>query len=214
MTKKLEIVRYRLEMDGPWELLDLSYFGRQYVQVYSLLYVLHVSADLDEFDDRVHHTFNAFPWRGGWSAVGFYESLRRAVPKSHQPNVVAISYRSPGYIDLALILSVALSIKWTVGIMCDTIDRIVATYKGLYQIASDRKILRRDVRQVKDLDPDDIKFAHDASAMLLRQMGLQDLHGIIDQNTQNPIATLKIVFSLHRRLRDLAKLQQTNKMNF
>ena len=76
MRPELEVGRHRLNMDGKWDLLELSSFGRQYVQVYSILYALHFGADKDDPDDRTHHAFRAFPWRGGWSAVGFYESLR------------------------------------------------------------------------------------------------------------------------------------------
>ena len=203
-----------MEMDGPWELLDLSYFSRPYVQVYSLLYACHVSTQPEDSDAQIHYAFNAFPWKGGWSVVGFYDSLRRAIPRIHQPRIVSINYASPGYIDLTMIVAVALSIKLTVDFVCDAIDRVDATYTSLHKSASERRILRKDVRTVRDVDDDNDRFAHDASATLLDHMGLLDLLYIIDEITRSPIATLKIVFSLYRRVRNLARLRRSNKINF
>ena len=37
--------KHRLRMDGEWDLLELSGFGRQYVQVYSILYAFQFGAD-------------------------------------------------------------------------------------------------------------------------------------------------------------------------
>ena len=101
-----EVSRYRLDMDHEWELLELSSFGRQYVQVYSLLYALHFGADSEDPYERTARAFRMYPWAGGWSAVDFYAALRTAVPRDHRPHVVAIQYSSPGYIELIVALGV------------------------------------------------------------------------------------------------------------
>ena len=54
-TRELTVGGHRLEIDGEWGLLELSGFGRQYVQVYSMLYALQCGAegeDEEEPDDR------------------------------------------------------------------------------------------------------------------------------------------------------------------
>ncbi len=104
----------RLALDGDWTLFEFSQFARTYSQVYSVLYALdpRLSSDPeDEEFERIHHLFNAFPWRGGYSAVNFYESLRYRVPKQDRPVIKSIRYESPGWIELSLIVGVALSIK-------------------------------------------------------------------------------------------------------
>ena len=215
MRPELEVGRHRLNMDGKWDLLELSSFGRQYVQVYSILYALHFGADKDDPDDRTHHAFGAFPWRGGWSAVGFYESLRVAIPRNHRPHVIAIEYASPGYIDLAVIPLVALGIEWTVDRVCNSIDRINATYTNLYKGAADRKLLKIDARQdPPELTSDDLQFATVASTRLIEAMAIDNLGDNLHILTRNPISTMKIVFSIYRRVRSLAKLQRSNKINF
>ena len=55
---------YRLEIDGDWELLELSGFGRQYVQVYSFLYAFEYSIKQEHPNDRTLRAFNKFPV--GW----------------------------------------------------------------------------------------------------------------------------------------------------
>ena len=44
--------RHQLDMDGEWGLLELSGFGRQYVQVYSMMYALHFGAEEEEPEER------------------------------------------------------------------------------------------------------------------------------------------------------------------
>ena len=66
----------RLSLDGEWSLLDLSSFGRQYVQVYSFLYAIKHGAPPEDLDDdpfgfnRVLRAFEVFPWAGGGQASG------------------------------------------------------------------------------------------------------------------------------------------------
>ena len=129
MTDPVEMGTYRLALDGEWGLLDLSGFGRQYVQSYSFFYALRFE-ESDEIG-RVANAFAAFPWRGGWSAVDFYESLTATVPRRHRPRIVAIEYASPGYIELGLSLSAAWVVSAIVRHICESINRINSTYNAI-----------------------------------------------------------------------------------
>ena len=103
--------------------------------------------DRNNLDDRTLHAFRAFPWTGGWSAVDFYDSLRATAPKDHRPHIVAIEYASPGYIELAVVVTVALNIRRIVDHVCSSIERANATYSKLYKAAMDRKLLKVDARR-------------------------------------------------------------------
>src|SRR3989304_2277414 len=62
----------RLRPDGDWGLLELSDFGRRYLQAYSLFYSLQFGYSVESPTFRVEglrRVYRAFPWRGGWSAV-------------------------------------------------------------------------------------------------------------------------------------------------
>ena len=65
---------HRLRMDGEWDLLDFSRFGRVYVHVYSFLYAVNFGIDEKAPDPRTIRAFEKYPWKGGWSSLNFYES--------------------------------------------------------------------------------------------------------------------------------------------
>ena len=91
---------YGLRVDGGWGLLELSEFGRQYVQVYSVIHALAAEAEeRGALENRLRRTLRAFPWRGGWSSVNFFKSLIDAVPDEYAPRIAKIEYASPGSID-------------------------------------------------------------------------------------------------------------------
>ena len=205
---------HRLEMDAEWGLLELSGFGRQYVQVYSIVYALHFGAEEEDPEERTVHAFGAFPWIGGWSAVDFYDSLRIAVPAGHRPRIVAMQYASPGYIELAVAVGVALNIRRIVDHVCSIIERANDTYSKLYKAAMERKLLRVDARRAQmKLARDELDFAEEATRRLAAMMGL-DLMDELERLTETPLMRMKILFSLYRRVRDLAKIQKSKRIRF
>lgn len=218
MTKReLTVGDHRLEIDGEWGLLELSGFGRQYVQVYSMLYALQCGAegeDEEEPDDRTLRAFGAFPWTGGWSAVDFYDSLRIAVPHNQRPQILAMEYASPGYIELGVILGVAVNIRRIVDHLCSIIERANDTYSSLYRAAMERKLLKVDARRAQlRLERDELEFAEDAARRLAATMDL-DLMDELERLTENPLVRMKILFSLYRRVRDLARIQASGRIRF
>ena len=97
---------YTIEIDGEWSLEDLYIFPRTFEQVYFLIYSLF--PDHDEYDlERIRNAYSAFPWRGGYSAVSFYNTLKYIVPRARRPQLVSINYSSPGLMEIGLILAVA-----------------------------------------------------------------------------------------------------------
>ena len=205
----------RLSLDGEWSLLDLSSFGRQYVQVYSFSYAIEhgVPKDLedDPFGFKRVRAFEVFPWAGGWSAVGFYESLRVSVPMEHRPRIVAIQYESPGYIDLGVCLSCALAISALVRHVCTSIRQADQTYHQIYTHARERKLLRR--RANLELNREELKFAEDAAKRLGTAMGFKGMDDL-QRLAENPIVQMKILLSLFRRVRGLAEFQDSDKIKF
>ena len=131
-----DVGRYSLELDGDWDLQDLSVF-RQYLHVYSVMYALQVGPYQDESRTRTFHAFEAFPWKGGWSAVDFYEGLRRATPDSHRPRIVSTRFSSPGFIELVLLVPVSAAIRVVVDNACHSFERISSAYTMLHRDAAE-----------------------------------------------------------------------------
>ena len=220
MTDEPVAGKTRLSLDGDWGLLELSGFGRQYVQVYSFLYAIEYGAPPEDLDDdpfgfnRVLRAFRVFPWAGGWSSVGFYKSLQVSVPKEHRPRIVAIEYASPGYIELGVALPIAWALSGLVRHCCTSIKAVSETYYQIRKNAQELKLLRTKVgRADLELEREKLKFAEEAAERLGAAMdfkGMDDLRRLTD----HPVVRLKILMSLFRRVRDLAKLQDSDQIKF
>ena len=210
------IGKHRLHLDGEWGLMDFSGFGRHYVQVYAVLYALQIPAprdqEEDEEDDRAVRAFRAFPWRGGWSAVGFYEQLRIAVPPKHRPRLVAIEYASPGFMDLGGPIEVLTAIEKTVKLVCWAYKEASAAYRKYYKGAQDRKLLNDDVRNSGHLTPEQLEYADEAAEAIAALMELP--RDALWRLTRSPVGRMKITFSVYRRVRELAKLLKANRIGF
>lgn len=101
---------YTIDIGGEWSLEDLYVFPRTYEQVYFLIYsLLPAHYDLDV--ERIEHAYRAFPWQGGYSAVNFYNHLKYVTPPRERPQVILINYSSPGWLELGIILTVALNVE-------------------------------------------------------------------------------------------------------
>jgi len=207
----------KLALDGDWTLFEFSQFARTYSQVYSVLYALdpRLSSDPeDEEFERIHHLFNAFPWRGGYSAVNFYESLRYRVPKQDRPVIKSIRYESPGWIELSLIVGVALSIKLIIKSFSSGAIELNSTYHAIYKGMQDRKLTNLDIKRKEiELTRDQRRFARESAEELAERMLFERLPQL-QELSDNEVASLKILLSLFRRSRDLQKIERQGRIRF
>ena len=164
---------------------------------------------------RLKRASKAYPWRGGWSTVNFFQALVSAVPHAHTPRVAKLAYASPGSIDLDLSVPIAETISRLVAIVAsapdDAIDQV---YKVLRREAQSRKLLGRNVKDLT-LRTDDSMFVQTAGGQMLSLMRLERYQSQMVRLTDgNAFAIMKITFSLYRRIRVLAKLQNMGKIEF
>src|SRR5207248_3759476 len=89
---------YTIHIEGKWSLEDLYVLPRTFEQVYFMVYSLFPEHD-DFTLERIQHTYEAFPWQGGYSAVNFYDQLKHITPKRERPQIASIHYGSPGWIE-------------------------------------------------------------------------------------------------------------------
>jgi len=88
-----------------------------------------------------------FQWRGVYSAVNFYDQLKYAVPPQERPNVAAIHYESPGFVDLLLVSAVAVIVRGLVKDIAGSLTDMNAAYNHIVSDLQRRKLLRLDVRK-------------------------------------------------------------------
>jgi hypothetical protein len=202
---------HQLPIGGKWTLEDLYVFPRLYEQCYFMY--LALDPDSREFDDdRVHHAYEAFPWQGGYSAVDFYNQLKWAVPRRRRPRITRIRYSSPGLIELGtLSVVVALNIEKVVRNICNSAKIISGTYTAVYRDMQKRKLLRiKTEKEMRKLSPEEIRVieAHSEDIADILDVNL----GVLNERTGSPYKSLKILLSLFRRVRSLARFQKDGKL--
>lgn len=204
---------YTITLDGDWSLEDLYKFPRAYEQVYFLINALEFPGDYYS-GEEVDHIFRAFPWFGGYSAVGFYNTLKYRTPARRRPIIVSIEYASPGWLELSLLVAAAVKIEAIVKAIASSIDHVNATYnairKGIYdRKLSDIKVRREQLR----LDEETLDFISRSSDTMAQILGLENVRQL-DEKTGDRLISLKILLSFYRRLKVLADYQLNGNADF
>ena len=128
---------YRIQLDGEWLLKDFSEFFHIYSEVYSMCFLLTVPVSSEE---RFEELLARYPWKGGYSAVNFYDDLYREVGKANRPSVKEIQYASPGHISLLLLPGAAYAIRKIIEQFTKSGESINALYHSIYKSLLERKL--------------------------------------------------------------------------
>ena len=206
----LEESNYRIGIDGRWDLEDLYIFPRNYEQVYFLVFSLLPHED-EDIQERIKYAYSGFPWRGGYSAVNFYNNLKYTTPRLHRPQVISIQYASPGWIELRLIQFVARTVEGIIKSIATSIIEANRVYNEIHKGLSERKLLRIDVKKKElELEMMHADYIEKSANTMARLVGLRDVSQM-HEKTGSPLKTLKILLSLYRRIRTLAEYQNKGK---
>ncbi len=203
---------YKIVMDGEWSLEDLYLFPHTYIHIYSFLYsFLRPIEDFDDEDDRLVITYSTHPWRGGYSAVNFYNNLKCIVDIKHRPKIKSIQYAYPGWIELTLLVGIALNIKKIVLCFTESANELNKLYNNIYKGMHARKMMKIEAkRQSLLLSKEQRDFAIDSANKLSQLLGFENVEQI-QKLTKNPLATLKILLSFYRKIKVLAEFNSKGK---
>lgn len=210
----MDVEDIKLYIDGRWELTDLNLLTRVYIQVYGLIYSLDVADDYVE--EEIQYIYGKYPWRGGYSAVNFYQNLFSKMPREYRPNIKSIQYASPGFIELSQLVEVAKDISLIVGYVSAAILAGNKTYSAIQKGIKERKLSKFDLRSEElKLMEQERAFIHKSVNEISQVMGVrkETLAKLYFRTENNELAVLKILSSLYRRARDLAKLQNKQQLN-
>jgi hypothetical protein len=201
---------YKIPMDGRWNLEDLYIFPHTYEQVYFLIYSL-LPHDDEEIQEKIKYAYSAFPWQGGYSAVNFYNKLKFTTPKQNRPQVLTIQYASPGWIELSLIIGVAVSVQRIVIAVSASIREANSVYSEIHKGMSERKLLRIKIEKEElALEEQNAEYIQKTVERMVKLLGLKDIEQM-HKKSGSPLKTLKILLSLYRRVRTLAEFQKNGK---
>lgn len=203
-------IPYKIPVDGKWGLEDLYIFPRVYEQVYYLVFSFFEHSD--EFAiQRFVDVYSRFPWQGGFSAVNFYDGLKHVVKKPLRPRVLSIQYASPGWIELSLAIGVAIAVQRIVVSVCKSIREVNSVYGDVYRGLQERKLLRFKVESERIKLENE--YAEYIKTSIDRMVSYYDVGSVpeLNRRTGSPLKTIKILMSLHRRVRTLAQYELQGK---
>jgi hypothetical protein len=202
--------KVRIPIGGSWQFYDLYEFPHTFSQLYYLVYALENAREAYN-RARYFTIFTSYPWRGGYSAVNFYNNLYHATPGYDRIKLVSIQYASPGFLELAAAAGIISQIKTMLVAASDAGRHLNETYSQIQKGIHDRKLnkIKRQEERVK-LEILHQKFIQESSKTMAKLMDL-DVDRINDM-TESPFITLKIVLSIYRRLRKLKTFERTKKV--
>lgn len=196
---------YTISIDGSWFMEDWMKMPKIFTQLYAFIYSLEF-LNQKSFYDQVRRIYSSFPWKGGFSAVHFYQSLNTVIPSLHEARVSKINYSSPGKIDLELLSTVSRRADELVDRTSDNkvgIDRLI---REIRKVLKTNKVSQlREEDPVPDLPLDQSKKLKNLNSQLLLEMGLTDHEKDIFGLAGNQVRVAKIIISVYIR---------TEKMNW
>ena len=202
--------RYRVQMEGRWDLADLYEFPHAFEQCYSFINCF--DAEVQPIDsNNIVLALRALPWNGGYSYINIYSVLHREINWRDRPRVSEIKYASPGWIELALNLGVAIEVAKAVAAISVSSAVAMKSYTTASKYLSGLKTAREKAK-LADLK---LTVEQDVALMKLCEthakfLGFKSVKALTEQ-TGNPEITLRLLLAHHRRLRDLAKFQEEEK---
>lgn len=202
--------RVVLPDSGDWSLQDLYHFPHAYEQCYAFVYCLDTEQPARRAES-IDEAFRRYPWKGGYSYVNFYSVLHARIPPKSRPRVRSIHKASPGWIDLALNIDVAIQLAKSVAIIAGSGTAAVAAYSKAWKLlanlrAEREKALVREAQAKRD----QVKAVRATCEELAKSMGfksLSDLH----KRTGDPEVSLKLLTAHYRRMRTLLEYQSKSK---
>ena len=201
---------YKISIDEKWTLDDLYVFSRNYEQVYFLIYSLLPHED-ETIQEKIGHAYSAFPWKGGYSAVNFYNKLKYTTSRKKRPQILSMQYSSPGWIELSLVVGIAVAVERIVKAITTSIRQMNSTYHEIYKGMSERKLLRIETPQKEtELEQTYMEYIQKSADSMVELLGLEDREQM-DIKSGSPLKTLKILLSLYRRIRTLAEFERLGK---
>jgi hypothetical protein len=144
--------------------------------------------------------------------VNIYTVLHHQIPVPHRPRIAAIQYASPGWIDILLNPDVALQVAKSVGILLGAGVAAVEAIKRIHKARLDMAYQRRKMRgEFAALSAAEAKALNEMSEEVAKHLGFGSL-AALNNRTQNPEVTLKLLLAHHRRLRILSEYVESGKI--
>lgn len=203
---------FYLELDNRWELEELSRTSSAYTQLYSFFYSILPNA---HENNEIRVLYAHLPWRGGYSTVNFFHSVHKLIPPPNRPQIQRIQYASPGFIELAGVISVASLVAFAVAKVSTALSTANQTYRQIQQGIRDNRLnqLKANIEELH-LTTQQAAYTEKACRQLIQTLGINpEQDQILEARTKgNKVMKLKLLMSVYRRTEKLAEKQVEGKL--
>jgi hypothetical protein len=212
-TKEPEQARFKVNMDGEWDLDDLRTLTTSIRLAYAYFYwALQEPLYVDQ---TVRGGLSRYFWTGEYVGDRFAQTLYDHIPEKKRLKLVSIHYASPGWMELAGFVPVIMGLGWVTRIWIKNFDQAFDLFKKVDNYFSERKL--RDLRKtgsIKDIDGDFIDEARTLCFEYGRYLGLKDkeIENVITL-VGNPIAALRLLVAMSSEARRLHELEAHGKIS-
>ncbi|RMA60817.1 hypothetical protein C8C96_1840 [Acidovorax sp. 100] len=199
-----------VSIDGRWDIEDMRRFSDLVQDSYAFVYALAGKGPAST-KQKMGALFRRYPWRGGFSAVNFFDDLYKLIPANDRTEIKSIKYASPGDIQLRMDGDVATLIRSFV----DDLNSPESVAQDAYKEA--RAFLRVKGWLGKAKDDLDL-LAQDETRLMDFVQRLSVAFGlgghvqdIVAFSNSDPLGAVKILLAYFRRLSNLADYSATGK---
>ena len=203
---------YTILIGERWSLRDLGEFRRLYERSYSFVYALSEMFPVGIRMASLQRAFSSLPWKGAFSPMHFFNQMISLVPRNASPEVLSISYASPGWIELSLSIDVAFLVRQMALFVNTHRDKIQEEIDTMYDTLRPYNMLGNKGRPIQDI-VDQTEIALTKQQYLIFCKAIQfPLSDELLSATPNPLAALKILIAFTRRLWQLNDFSSGNKV--
>lgn len=210
---KFDDANYRILLDKRWSLADLNNFSRLYMQNYAFIYCLE---DVVEVVASVgfDHAISEYKLRDGLSYVNIYHIFNRYIPEQNKPIIRAISYASPGFIELILNYEVAVKIAESVTVFLGCFNESYSAYKNLKEIFRNLELRRKEKRNsLLKIEREEIKEVRKLNEELAKGLGYSSLPELYEK-VEDPEEVSKLLMAHYRRMKAMSQFVKSGKADF
>ena len=191
---------YTILIGDKWSLRDLGEFRRLYERSYSFIYALSEMFPKEVRMESLKRVFSSLPWKGAFSQMHFFNQLINLVPHNASPEVVSISYASPGYIELSLSTQVADVVREMADLARVSEKALQTEINAIYDQLRPYNMLGPKGRPVQDITaPEELAMTQKLYRSFCAVLKFPLTEELLSA-TLNPLVALKIVISFTRRL--------------
>lgn len=199
-----------VHIDGRWGIEDLRKFSDLVQDCYAIVYAL-AGKGTKSAQQKIEHTFQRYPWRGGFSSVKFFDDLYSLIPIVDRADIGRIQYASPGTIEFKMNDSVANSIRKMVGDINSKDSQATKTYSEIHSWLRDKGWLGKSQVDLR-LSTHDRDELIENFEILCSAFGLSNrANDILSFASADPLGAVKIILAYYRRLKGLADYVATGK---